>query len=301
MTIELAELLRLVVQMTIALGAAVLLGRHPSLSVVWVVAGLAIATLTASPAVLGLTAAILLAAGCHWFGRITFRAYFRAVFALGVVTILYAEFAPSGYIAVARQLRVEFPLESLTDRLAYEATGTNRDPPPEISTRLEQGLIELQHAQARPSGDPWYALERSLALQALHTETAAGFAIAQGFGVGRGLRAATETIRLPPVEPVPWECVRPDQGFPIDAVPPDDSRLHRLHWSSAGDFLDQARLGYVRDRDHVAGFQSHALTGVPTFPEAEDQEWRVADLALVSLLRHAEQRVYETDSLPYLQ
>lgn len=310
MLIELAALLRLILLLTISLGAAILLGRHPAISVIWVFAALAVAVLLGSPLLLAVSALVLLAAGCHWFGLLSIRAYDRLLLGLGVGAILYAELSPRGYIAVQKQLKAEFPLQSLSDRLAYESAGRAAPSnvpnltdvaPAEPSEKVREGLTELENAQWRSSGDLWYAMERSLALQSLHTETAEGFAISQGFGVGRGLRASADVIRLPQATRLRMECVRPDDELPINVTAAKESHLAQLHWDSAGDFLSLARFGYVRDRDHVAGFQSHAFTDIPVFNDCASQPWRVTDLALVSLLRHSRPCVYETEHLPNLQ
>ena len=55
-------------------------------------------------------------------------------------------------------------------------------------------------------------------------------------------------------------------------------------------------FGYVKDRKHVAGFQSHGFTKVP---EAAD-EWKVATVDLVGLLLHDKPVVYVSEKLPQI-
>ena len=56
------------------------------------------------------------------------------------------------------------------------------------------------------------------------------------------------------------------------------------------DFANPRGFGYVRDRDHVAGFESHGFTELPANT--------IARLELVSLLMHDEPAVYVSDHLP---
>lgn len=98
-----------------------------------------------------------------------------------------------------------------------------------------------------------------------------------------------------------------------------------MHESSLFDFINHPGWGYVRDRDHVAGFQPHHFRRMPVLPIAEsagrhagggfspaaaierghgaetvtaDQQWEIGKLQLVSLLKHAEPTVYVSDELP---
>ena len=52
--------------------------------------------------------------------------------------------------------------------------------------------------------------------------------------------------------------------------------------------------GYIVDRDHVAGFQSHQFANSPELRLGEDhgQGWQVTHRELVSLLKYNEPRVY---------
>src|SRR5262249_8974349 len=59
-------------------------------------------------------------------------------------------------------------------------------------------------------------------------------------------------------------------------------------------------FGYVKDRDHVAGFQAHQFSKVPKFREVPrpPERWEVRRLDLVGLLLHSEPVVYISSHLP---
>ena len=81
---------------------------------------------------------------------------------------------------------------------------------------------------------------------------------------------------------------------------PDARALKKLLNSSILDFSNPEGFGYVRDRDHVAGFQEHRFR---TRPEAVRSRggaggWEITRLELVSLLKHEEPGVYLSEHLP---
>jgi hypothetical protein len=155
-------------------------------------------------------------------------------------------------------------------------------------------------------------------LASLHTRKSNEFAIAQGFGRVRMMPGfvSEKGIELPPVEPI---------SMPTDAVPPynpeyelskplaDDGKagsrrplqdeLLSLHDTGMDDFVDPDRIGYVQDRDHVAGFQSHRFTTMPQLSEQRDQppsSWKIVRLELVSLLKHETPVAYLSKNLPQM-
>ena len=60
------------------------------------------------------------------------------------------------------------------------------------------------------------------------------------------------------------------------------------------DFINFENFGYVKDRRHVAGFQSHRFSKVP---EPTDG-WRIETLDLVGLLLHEKPVAYVSANLP---
>ena len=60
-------------------------------------------------------------------------------------------------------------------------------------------------------------------------------------------------------------------------------------------FANLAGWGYVQDREHVAGFESHRFEDVPVGP---DTQWQTIRVELVSLLKHDQPMVYISEYLP---
>ena len=73
-----------------------------------------------------------------------------------------------------------------------------------------------------------------------------------------------------------------------------DGKLHDLHLAGLLDFINSENFGYVKDRRHVAGFQSHRFSKVPDPTEG----WRIETLDLVGLLLHKEPVAYVSANLP---
>ncbi len=76
-----------------------------------------------------------------------------------------------------------------------------------------------------------------------------------------------------------------------------------MYESGIEDFLDRERIGYVKDRDHVAGFQSHRFTKMPepsVPPNEPPSSWKVVRVELVSLLKHETPVAYVSKNLPQM-
>jgi hypothetical protein len=76
-----------------------------------------------------------------------------------------------------------------------------------------------------------------------------------------------------------------------------------MHEVGLLDFLNPQGFGYVKDRDHVAGYQEHQFRNMPELdPEApQTQRWRIIKLELVSLLKYPRPLVYLSQHLPRMQ
>jgi hypothetical protein len=151
---------------------------------------------------------------------------------------------------------------------------------------------------------------RQIQLRRLHHHTTNDFVTATGFGADRmtGLYVRDYHLELAPAEPVRLTSAE-YQPETADAPPAADAalpprpqvqELEKLHGNGFWDFLDPDRIGYVRDRDHVAGFVPHRFTQVPKLGnhESENKDWRVTRLELVSLLRHETPVAYVSPHLP---
>jgi hypothetical protein len=222
------------------------------------------------------------------------------------------------------KLRKEFPLQSVSDRLAYETKANGALARAEtaseihLSPNVEQRLVWTEESQNPVKN--WYDRNvRRRMLTSLHNRTSDEFVFAQGFGPTRmaGLNHVyAEGIRLPEQGPIPLQQesdppYNPGQDSAVPAadaelrerLQPAENELTFLHNAGVADFLDAGRMGFVRDRDHVAGFQSHQFTKIPelTIPKDEPSlPWRIVRLELVSLLTHDVPMAYISKNLPKL-
>jgi len=104
-------------------------------------------------------------------------------------------------------------------------------------------------------------------------------------GLTKGLRT----------EPAPLQPSNPsyEPGSPTEQT--SNIGAEGLHNDAVSDFIHPKGFGYVKDRQRVAGFQSHRFRKIPEAKEVE-----VARLELVSLLMHKEPSVYLSDRLPQM-
>ncbi len=212
------------------------------------------------------------------------------------------------------ELREEFPLESVADRLSYERerpSGTISQPGSadeiELSPDAEARLEELEDR------DPGYS--RRFTLLALHERTNEEFVMARGFGVVRMRGVHRVDLAIPEAEPIPLpNPPQPEPSYELDqdpamadreepdpAYPPGRDSLLALHTSGLEDFLEPERMGYVKDQALVAGFQSHHFQKLPQVDgESEQQEWQITRLELISLLKHRTPVAYVSRNLPQM-
>jgi hypothetical protein len=147
----------------------------------------------------------------------------------------------------------------------------------------------------------WPGQFRSSSLRRLHEETLSAFVNQPGFGVTR-MMSTRYALRLgmrnePPLAqpgkpfPSPW----PADSF-SNAPPPSqrDGEMRSLHQESMVDFVNLAGFGYIKDRQHVAGFQEHQISQVPV----PRDRWTLQTLDLVGLAVHEKPLVYVSDHLP---
>ena len=94
---------------------------------------------------------------------------------------------------------------------------------------------------------------------------------------------------IPQLAP-PYDSPSLLSGTPTRAGPKFDSS----HQENAIAFLNPLDFGYIRDRDHVAGFRPHHFGRDADAPEG----WQVERLDLVGLLKYDAPVVYVTENLP---
>jgi hypothetical protein len=218
-------------------------------------------------------------------------------------------------------LRDRYPYQSLTNRLAYEEKQRETPlavRPAAISLQgdAHDGRTEDDLAVMEDQLDDGLGRLRVWALEQLHEHFVAEFIDSPGFGVTRRLgRPSTYRIELPANAPIPLpapdikelsasaempEPVQPAQAGAVSASRPASKSLRDMHDSSIIDFVNAKGFGFVRDRDHVAGFQEHQFRTMPQLPD-EDRtasRWQIRRLELVSLLKYDEPAVYVSEHLP---
>jgi len=216
--------------------------------------------------------------------RVRVRA-FATVLCLTMFAV-YAFAIYSGFAEMRKLagLKAIFPFKSLSDRLAFE----NQNPPSnpvQLNPVVDKNLDEQDNRLDRR-----YWISRAWVLEQLHEHTTEQFSRAAGFGLMRLPSIRTEIVQLEPRTPL-----RMPAG--VDASPPFQS----LHQSAVRNFVDPERLGYIRSRSEISGFESHGLSSLDTSgaeKSAASPNWQVTRLELVSLLRHREPRVYVAKSMP---
>jgi hypothetical protein len=262
---------------------------------------------------------ILFLSGQSLWKKAGTRKFTVAALLIGVVPFGFV-YGPD--ITLARRfsaLRRRYPMRSVTSRLEYErqARGANlratRVQPAAYSAAV---LADMEKMEQRLGFDNGL---RIAALEQLHNATYRDFISRPGFGIGR-IRSLRLDPRLPQLSDIdlpPRKAVELPlaiEGTVRQVGPELLSDVHRL---AERDFLLRARIGYIRSRDEVAGFESHGfgnlnghLLGIDTYAswilgrpaaaveEARPSHWQVIRLELVGLLRHDEPRVYLSRELP---
>jgi hypothetical protein len=190
-------------------------------------------------------------------------------------------------------LKARFPFESLSSRLAFEKqnlppNGKSMDPI-HLNTIVTTDLYEQDDYYERR----YYG--RARGLRELHENARFHFARAAGFGFAR---MGSLTYMVDDWEPrVPFEM---PYGVDLGSSP-DRTNLYGVHRKVLTNFASPDRMGYARNVNEVAGFESHGLEDPPKWQSSTDDAplaWHVTRLELVSLLRHEEPRVYVAKTMP---
>jgi hypothetical protein len=238
----------------------------------------------AVPVVLPLNALLVAIFGGTCYG-LKVRPRWFVVSSLGATAAAYAiAFLPE--LWEWERLKKDYPLESLAGRLAYE-DGARTAPPsfPDETDRLVSLETQLEQREGK---------QRVQSLELLHAGAVRQFIASPGFGVGRRIvlpgpfRLERDLKKRQPSEMPPIPQPAPP------SPPPDLSSaavqvasqpgFQTAHDDNTVDFLNPRRFGYVRDREHVAGFLPHQFDDSPRPPE----RWQVKRLELVGLLKYDE-------------
>src|SRR5262249_55358553 len=190
------------------------------------------------------------------------------------------------------RLRERFPFESMEDRVPAPRPHSAVSPLP-IDTANRLTTLE---ESVRDN------FLRALGLRQLHEARVWLFVNSPGFGVTRfplipNEYRLTGGLRDDPPILQPVSSANPS-GSTGDLSPGSGTvaqkGLQGLHLESIVDFAHHRGFGYVKDRRHVAGFQSHRFSQVPK----AEEHWEVRRLELVGLLLHEEPVVYVSENLP---
>ena len=220
------------------------------------------------------------------FWGASFLTAYALAFVIGVID-------PRGF----RELRRDYPLESLEPRLA----GRKPEPAPKpISLETKRNLDSIDREIRRRGGGSY----RNYQLKQLHAEHVHLFVVGSGFGVGRMLAPSRLGLQSGSLrEPIP---LQPEStmgaAWPASETTPssedDFTRMNNLLTESIVDFANPGGFGYFQDRRHVAGFEAHRFSRVPFPGPGLDESWKLERLELVSLLLHEVPAVYVSDRLP---
>jgi hypothetical protein len=278
--------------------------EHPVLIITVAGAGLTVIPvmflMTLFPAV-GMQALLLAIAAIVWSvcrGR-------SSSFVLAACGATVVAYGIEGCLAFREYSRLceQFAYASMEERLPAKAAAPKRTLPPATVKRLDS--LESNLAADATSAS-FYQKFRTHALERLH-EDAVGFFIGQpGFGMGRmrsmfSERALRRGLRTEPTPPQPGTRLPVASlatSFAATAADPaehgSDELLDQMHQCGVIDFVYPVGFGFFKDRRHVAGFEPHQFSQVPT----AEPPWRLQTLDLLGLVVHEEPTVYVSATLP---
>lgn len=233
-------------------------------------------------------AAVLLPALLMWpYMRRNVRSFLP--FSLLAVTIGYGFAYTASRATLARydELRDSHPYESMEERVPA--------PPSPADSELLTGItaahldnfermVESERHTARESG-----------LRALHEDRVRLFANAPGFGAVRLRTGPNERSLTPDSRPeAPAQGTRSPTPHERSLSASDEADLLELHGKGSLNFVNPAGFGFVKDRNHVAGFLSHGFSEKP----AATPRWNVKRIELIGMLLHPEPVAYVSNRLP---
>ena len=230
-------------------------------------------------------------------GRFALLSIAGSVLAIAL-TDLYAQ---TVWASVAR----EFPLTSVADRLAYEA----EHPQP---LAADDATSSVRRAAVLPSSEGLKNLDeiydasyryqlRNRSLAIAHASQVEKFAnVTESFGARRmpspaplyARRTAGPPVRQPDVKLV---CRDDEPAATLPFSAPGNPWTEPYHSQALVNFANLEGWGYVRDREQVAGFESH---GFDKYFDPSDKAWLMLRVELVSLLKHDVPGVYISEFLP---
>src|SRR5437762_985348 len=189
-----------------------------------------------------------------------------------------------------RTLNAQFPTESLAQRLSYE---TRRTQPGSVALAERDRQPTVTDGQVSHRNPVVADLElrldsgsnlRDFSLARLHADSVTDFINSPGFGITRSMEPRKEYIDLPEIEPIdlpppPISAAvadSPSLANP-DTIPSlaAQENLRDMHQESIVDFVNPKGFGFIKDREHVRGFQAHHFRTMPHVKSLEMQRWRI--------------------------
>src|SRR5579872_5459228 len=200
------------------------------------------------------------------------------------------------------QAKEEYHFESMENRLPKQSS--RNIPPPSNPEHLRSFEAEVASALNEPESS-----RRNFTLIVLHGTSVDRFVKRSGFGVGRTVRTPSSESLLKQLQSsdlTRTPVQQPDYTNPF--ISPSNNltpllqdwtphKMLHLHNDGTLNFINPIGFGYIKDREHVAGFQKHGMTKVPK----ADSRWSVAHLELVGLVVHEKPVVYMTANLPQME
>ena len=216
---------------------------------------------------------------------------------------------------LVEEVKQLYKYESLADRLEYEARAGRERSEPELTAVARERLDGRDEAYSPlVPGEKLtrWTQYRAESLRMLHEEEVEKFISREGFGLSRITPPGPHYWQLPSTPTLPLasslnandgrEPPRPRARFarrriggqglaPHSRRPNGVSPLLRRN-----SFFEVNRYGYVKDKEHVAGFFPHAIMHAPNMRsfdgrpwyEVRTEQWALRRLELVSLLKHPE-------------
>jgi hypothetical protein len=211
---------------------------------------------------------------------------------LSIVATVIA-YGIAGLIALAsvsrdEALREQYPYESMEERLPKQSSEEDALAPNE-SAHFQIIELEGKLNERRNSF-------RERSLKQLHEQRVELFVRSPGFGMARligpewGLRVrprmeTPDQPRLPAASGMPAERS-------ISAT--DEPDLLKLNQEGIVNFAYPEGFGFVKDRQHVAGFLPHGFAEVPN----SAKQWDVVRVELIGVLLHPKPIAYVSEKLP---
>jgi hypothetical protein len=196
------------------------------------------------------------------------------------------------------QAKKTYPMTSLEPRLAYENRPRHKpDGNPYDPARLSALEARFERQEEK------FERTRARSLEILHAGTLAQFVNDECFGpILMDNRPSPEYLLVNDalLDLTYLSSHRQASGpYPPESEPgpvrvSSAPATEESHEKNVVSFLEPSDFGYVRDREHVAGFRPHQFLLYPVAPKG----WRVQRIELVSLLRYDEPAVYLTEDLP---